>query len=96
MKQRIVYKKRSFVLDVDFLIRKGQCACCGRKGLTSLHHWKYEFPLKEVRKDKIKALKNTTELCFKCHELANALRKINEAKPEIINKLKELQKQALN
>jgi len=74
--------------------RRHVCECCGAKGWTSLHHWKYAYSSAEVRKDNTLAVHYTTELCFPCHELANAMRKLYEEDPElrIITKSKKLQK----
>jgi len=89
-KQNITYRGKGFKVDLPNPIRKGTCLACGTKGWTNLHHWKYEFKVKEVRKNTKLALKNTTELCIPCHDLADAIRKVDGAKPELIVKLREL------
>jgi len=76
MKQTIKYKGKRIVVDTKKKIRKGVCEICGREGKTHIHHWRYEFPLKEVRENPNLALLNTTEVCFTCHNFANAMRKL--------------------
>jgi len=68
--------------------RKGVCDACGKskaKGeikTTHLHHWWYEFHPKTVKKNPILVLKNTSELCFYCHQLADAIRALLYANPK--------------
>lgn len=72
MKKKIyTLKYRRYTIRLDFNPRKGICQCCGKKGLTNMHHWKYEFTTKAVKEDNSLALKNVSELCFVCHNLAN-------------------------
>jgi hypothetical protein len=91
MKQNITYRGKVFRVDVPYQIRTGICTCCGKKGWTARHHWKYEFSVKEVRKNPLLALKNTTELCYPtCHDVANAMNLIKKTDVKIILKLLEL------
>lgn len=54
--KRILFKQKRIILDED--PRKGICKMCGKKGLTHMHHYKYDD------KD---PLKYTIELCPSCH-----------------------------
>jgi len=62
--------------------REGVCDSCGRsihKGeinVTQLHHFKYSFKGKTVKKDPLKALENLSELCHTCHRLGDSLREL--------------------
>jgi len=76
-------------------IRKGICECCGRKGLTNLHHWRYAYKVKEVRKNPELALKNVTELCFVHHKLADCIRTVGDADQKVVKKLKKLRSRGL-
>ena len=65
--------------------RKGVCSACGKskaKGeitMTSMHHWRYAYKPDTVRKNPILALENTSEFCFSCHRVADALRNLLSA-----------------
>ncbi len=87
MKQSIRYRKARITVDVDYKIRTGICQCCMQKAHTHLHHWKYEYKTKDVRKNPVLALKHTTELCYACHRIANAINLI-QTKPKKFVKLK--------
>jgi predicted metal-dependent hydrolase len=97
MRQSITYRGKQIFFNISHNIRKGICECCGDKeSRTNLHHWKYKYKVKEVRKNPLLALENTTELCFpKCHDVANALNLIKKTDKKIIEKLEELKKQVL-
>jgi hypothetical protein len=93
-KQNITYRGKQVKVDVPYSIRKGICECCGKKGFTARHHWKYIYKTKEVKKNPLLALENTTELCFgreKCHDVANAISLIHRTNQKIIDKLKKLE-----
>ena len=71
--------------------RTGICECCEKKFKTHLHHWKYVYKPKEVKKNPELALKNTSELCYSCHKLGNALYHVNNPiNKRKIDKLKKL------
>ena len=59
--------------------RTGKCEAC-RKEIgrditkTNRHHWKYAYAWKTVREKPSLALENTSELCYRCHKIADALR----------------------
>jgi len=89
-KQTVSYRGKPIRVAVDYPVRKKICQCCGKKGLTSLHHWSYEYPVKEIRKCPILVLQNTTELCFLCHDKANTLRKYYEIDKATIDRLDSL------
>jgi hypothetical protein len=90
MKQNVTYKGKQIRIDANYKIRKNICQCCGKHGLTSLHHWEYAYPISMVRDDTNLALENTTELCFVCHDHANTIRKFHKIPNEIFKKLLEL------
>lgn len=95
MKQAVTYKGKRIVVDVSYDVRKGVCECCGKKGLTSRHHWLYEFTLKQVREQPVLALKNVSELCFLCHGAANTLRKYYEIHSPVLGNLNKLMEDSL-
>jgi hypothetical protein len=75
------------VVYLPFNPRKGKCVACGKVvGVdiksTQLHHWWYAYQAKTVRENPILALDNTSELCFYCHEIADALRALLYAQPD--------------
>jgi len=78
---------RGVVVTLPFDPRKGKCMACGKskaKGeikSTCLHHWWYEFKPATVKKNPILALRNTSELCYYCHQLADAIRALLYASP---------------
>ena len=76
-------KYRRATVYLDFNPRTGICSCCNKEFKTQLHHWIYEFETKEVRKKPELVLKNTSELCYYCHRLANSYKHILE-QPERI------------
>jgi hypothetical protein len=76
MKTRVRYRRARFAVECR---RPAWCEWCRRPGRVELHHWKYAYTTKEVRKDPPLALKNTRWLCFRCHILADAMRKLREA-----------------
>lgn len=63
--------------------RPDRCECCGRKGRTELHHWRYSYKTSEVIEHPILALHNTSCLCFTCHRVANAMTNYNKARPSV-------------
>ena len=75
---------RRGLIKLPFNPRKGECESCnakvgeGKIKITNIHHMKYSYPLKEVRKFPLKALENTLELCVECHRLADCVRKTEE------------------
>jgi len=71
----------------------GFCTCCGKKCKGDTHHFVYAYATKKVRKNPMLALENTTELCFPCHRVANALKLLHETKDEIAINLYKLQRE---
>jgi len=96
MKQWITYRGKGFKVDVPYKIRKGRCKCCGKKCWTNLHHWAYKYKVKEIRKNHLLALENTTELCLPCHDVANSLNLLSKTDKRIINKLFKLKYETLS
>ena len=74
------------------------CECCNFHGWTNIHHWRYAYTYAQIRENNSLALRYTTELCFRCHMIADAIRVVEEAKeqhPKIVRKLYELREKAL-
>lgn len=75
-------------ITLPFDPRKGVCQACGKSKaegeikVTFLHHWWYEFKPSTIKKNPILVLKNTSELCYYCHQLADAIRALLYAKPK--------------
>ena len=66
--------------------RKGKCECCGKVvgeeiKVTALHHNWYAYQPETVRKNPILALDNTIEICYGCHQMADAIRALLYASP---------------
>jgi len=86
-KQRIYYQRTRFSFIFPVPIRTGCCVACKRcksKGeikVTQMHHTKYAFETKTVKKNPLLALENTLELCFGCHPVADGLRDILLSNP---------------
>lgn len=78
----ITYQKKRIKIPYPRNIRTGQCVACKRSKelgeikVTALHHAKYEFSTGQVLKNVFLALKNTLELCFPCHQIADGFRGI--------------------
>ena|SRR3972149_6232913 len=76
------------VVYLPFNPRKGICSACGKSvvsgeiKVTALHHWWYAYQAKTVRENPVLALDNTSELCFYCHDIGDAIRTILYANPE--------------
>lgn len=76
----------STTVDVPYPVnpREGVCDACKRSkesgeiNITSLHHWKYAYHHKTLKKDPWLVLDNLSELCYTCHEFADALRVLFE------------------
>ncbi len=85
----IRYKRTTIKLPYN--PRTGLCRVCPDKKLrkTNYHHWRHEFETKEVRKNPMLALKNTAELHYGHHLLANSLRDFVDMPFEILQALVE-------
>ena len=89
---RKIRYRRALIVVPDAPPLTGVCECCGKKRKCDTHHFVYAWSTKEVRLNPKLALENTAELCFNpCHRVANALKLLQENKPEIRNKLVNLQ-----
>ena len=76
-KIRVKYRKlRVWVVAV----RPKKCPVCWRVGQIQLHHWIYAYKTAEIRKEPRLVLKNATFLCFPCHKIGDAIRKVHEDK----------------
>lgn len=70
------YNKNTIYVPLFKPPRSGTCSACKRsigKGIkkTNIHHWKYEYDVNTLRKKPALVLKNTSEFCWSCHQLAN-------------------------
>jgi len=76
--------------------RKHVCQACGKSVLkgeiktTSLHHWWYAYQPATVKDNPALALHNTSELCYYCHQLADAIRALLYAHPNRVADVAEL------
>lgn len=76
--------------------RKHICSACkksvmvGEIRMTALHHWWYSYQPNTVRDNPILALENTSELCFGCHQPADAIRALLYASPIRVAQVAEL------
>jgi len=66
--------------------RKGKCECCGKVvgeeiKTTQLHHMWYAYQPETVKKNPILVLDNTIEVCYGCHQVADAIRALLYASP---------------
>lgn len=79
---------KGVTVTLPFDPHKGVCQACGKSikegeiKVTFLHHWWYEFQPKTVKENPILAIKNTSELCYYCHQLADAIRALLYANPK--------------
>ena len=88
-KTYIRYKRISVKVDGE---KPKVCACCGLKPKPRgihMHHTKYEYTIKQVKRNHELAKKNTIPLCYACHRVANAMRICEEHKKKV-EKLKKL------
>jgi len=77
---------KGVVVTLPFDPRNGKCSACAKVvgvdiKMTALHHWYYAYKPKTVKKNPILALENTSEFCFYCHQLADAIRALLYARP---------------
>lgn len=78
---------KGVVIKLPFDPRKGKCDACGRRvgegiKVTALHHWWYAYKPSTVKKNPALALENTSELCYGCHQVADAIRALLYANPQ--------------
>jgi len=83
-------------VTLPFDPRKGVCEACGRSvhegeiKSTALHHWWYAYKPATVAKNPLLALENTSELCYGCHQIADAIRLLLYSRPERVAKVARL------
>jgi hypothetical protein len=76
--------------------RKHICDSCkksvaaGEIRMTALHHWWYAYQPQTVKEHPMLALDNTSELCFGCHPLGDAIRALIYANPVRVAMVAEL------
>jgi len=78
---------KGIVVWLPYDPRKHKCEACGKVvgidiKMTALHHWWYAYQPKTVRENPMLALENTSEVCYYCHELADAIRALLYAHPK--------------
>lgn len=84
------------VVTLPFDPRKHICDSCGKSvadgeiRVTALHHWWYAYQPKTVQENPILAIENTSELCFGCHPLGDAIRALLYANPVRVAMVAEL------
>jgi hypothetical protein len=76
------------IVTLPYDPRKHKCDACGKTvasgeiKVTALHHWYYAYQPKTVKENPLLALENTSELCFGCHQVADAIRALLYASPK--------------
>jgi hypothetical protein len=89
---KVRYRRSTVEVDGE---RRKICDCCKKVAKKiDVHHWRYEFSTDEVRKNPILVMKNTSQLCFRCHRIADSMRHIFE-NPELSDKLVCLMREAM-
>lgn len=89
---------KGVTVTLPFDPHKGICQACGKSKdegeikVTFIHHWWYEFKPKTVKENPILTLKNTSELCYYCHQLADAIRALLYANPKRVTDVAKLLK----
>lgn len=84
------------VVTLPFDPRKHKCDACGKSvergeiKTTALHHWWYAFQPQTVKETPMLAIENTSELCFGCHQVADAIRALLYANPTRVAQVAEL------
>jgi hypothetical protein len=84
------------IVTLPFDPRKHRCDACGKsieKGeikVTALHHWYYAYQPKTVQENPMLALDNTSEVCYGCHQVADAVRALLYASPVRVAQVAEL------
>lgn len=84
------------VVTLPYDPRKHICDACGKsvaKGeirVTALHHWWYAYQPNTVKESPELAVENTSELCFGCHPLGDAIRALLYANPTRVAMVAEL------
>ena len=84
------------VVTLPYDPRKHICDSCkksvvlGEIRVTALHHWYYAYQPKTVRENPELAIENTSELCFGCHPVGDAIRALTYASPKRVAMVAEL------
>lgn len=86
-KYSIRYQNIYVKVPLDAPPKEGICSACQRQvgneiKNTHLHHWKYAYKNPTVKKTPSLAMDFTSELCFGCHKIGDALRTILTRKAE--------------
>jgi len=73
-------KKKRIMVPYPENPREGICDSCRRSvhrndiKTTQLHHWKYAYKDRSLRKNPLLVLENLSEFCYSCHMIGDALR----------------------
>jgi hypothetical protein len=73
--------------------REGKCDACARTvksgqiKTTQLHHWIYKYKHNTIKKNPLLALENLSELCYSCHQIADALRQLMDIRDERLKQI---------
>jgi len=92
-KYSLQYQGMKVIILYPRPIRQGICQGCQRSierneiKTTQLHHTYYAYKNETVKKNPYKALENTLELCFPCHECADSLRTLTVMSPERVTEI---------
>lgn len=84
------------VVTLPYDPRKHICNACrksvanGEIKITALHHWLYSYRAETVRENPTLAIENTSELCYGCHQVADAVRALLYASPVRVAQVAEL------
>lgn len=93
MGKKYSVRYQSVTVYFNHPVRRDVCDACGKskeKGQiknTQGHHWIYAYKPSTVKKNPELALENRSELCYTCHQLADALRALCELKPKSLKKI---------
>ena len=89
----VTYQNTKIMVPYPANPREGKCDSCGRSvargdiKTTQLHHWLYAYKAPTVKKNPLFALDNASELCYSCHQLADALRTLFTIRDERLGHL---------
>jgi len=87
---------KGVVVELPFNPHKGRCEACGKSVVmgqircTSFHHFWYAYQPQTVKENPILILENTIEVCYPCHQQADAIRALLYASPIRVAQVAEL------
>jgi len=95
-KKRYSVRYQTITVYFDQPVRRDICDGCGKskhKGEiknTQGHHWIYAYKPETVKKNPKLALENRSELCYFCHQIADALRVLCELQPHQLKRVMQI------